>query len=54
MHTHWKNFDDLEYLLKCTNKLFDIIAVSETRISKKNPLTCNTNLTSYYFESTPT
>ena len=54
MHAHWKNFDDLEYLLKCTNKLFDIIAVSETRISKKNSLTCNTNLTSYYFESPPT
>ena len=30
-----KNFDDLVYLLKCTNKTFDIIAVSGTRISKK-------------------
>ena len=27
-----KNFDDLEYLLKTTN--FDIIAISETRITK--------------------
>ena len=30
-----KNFDDLVYLLKCTNKTFDIIAVSKTRILKK-------------------
>ena len=49
-----KNFDDLEYLLKCTNKSFDIIAVSETRISKKTSLTCNINLKNYSFESTPT
>ena len=48
-----KNFDDLEYLLKCTNKSFDIIAVSETRTSKKTSLTCNINLKNYYFESTP-
>ena len=34
-----KNFDDLEYLLKCTNKSFDIIAVRETRISKKTSST---------------
>ena len=47
-----KNFDDLVYLLKCTNKNFDIIAVSETRISKK--LTSNINLNNYYFETTPT
>ena len=39
-----KNFDELVYLLKCTNKNFDIIAVSETRISKKNSLTSNINL----------
>ena len=30
-----KNFDDLENLLKCTNKVFDIAAVSETRLTKK-------------------
>ena len=29
-----KNFDDLEYLLKTTNMNFDIIAISETRITK--------------------
>ena len=39
-----KNFDDLEYLLKCTNKSFNIIAVTETRISKKTSLICNINL----------
>ena len=49
-----KNFDHLEYILKCTNKSFDIIAVSETRISKKTSLTCNIKLKNYSFESTPT
>ena len=29
-----KNFDDLDHLLKCTNKAFDIIAITETRITK--------------------
>ena len=29
-----KNFEDLEYLLKTTNKTFDIIAISESRILK--------------------
>ena len=29
-----KSFDDFDHLLKCTNKVFDIIAVSETRITK--------------------
>ena len=36
------------------NKSFDIIAVNETRISKKTSLTCNINLKIYSFESTPT
>ena len=30
-----QNFDDLDHLLKCTNKEFDIFSVSETRITKK-------------------
>ena len=30
-----KNFDDMQHLLKCTNKVFVIVAVSETRIMKK-------------------
>ena len=29
-----KNFDDLQYLPSCTQKIYDIIAVSETRISR--------------------
>ena len=42
------------YLLKCTNKTFDIIAVSETRISKKTSVISNVNLNNYSFESIPT
>ena len=46
-----KTFDDLVYLLKCTNKNFDIIAVIETSISKKTSLTSNVNLNNYSFET---
>ena len=49
-----KNFDDLEHLLKCKNKVFDIVAVGETRISKRTSLTYNINLQNYSFEFTPT
>ena len=48
-----KNFDDLDHLLKCTNKNFDIVAVSETRITKKASLTSNIHLQNYSFEFTP-
>ena len=44
-----KNFDDLEHLLKCTNKVFDIVAVSETRITRKTSLTSNINLQKLFF-----
>ena len=30
-----KNFDDLQYLLSCIKTKFDIIAISETRITKQ-------------------
>ena len=30
-----KNFDDLDELFKSTNKAFNMIAVSETRITKQ-------------------
>ena len=30
-----KNFDELQHLLSCTKKNFDIIAISETRITKQ-------------------
>ena len=49
-----KNFDDLNHLLNCTNKAFDIIAVSEARITKQSSLTANINLTHYAIEFTPT
>ena len=49
-----KNFDDLEYLLKTTNMNFDIIAISETRITKNINEISNINLNSYAFEFTPT
>ena len=47
-----KNFDELEHLLKCTNKVFDIIAVTETRITKQTSIT--TNLINYAIEFSPT
>ena len=49
-----KNFDDHDHLLKCTNKLSDIIAVTETRITKQTSLTNNINLRNYAIEFTPT
>ena len=49
-----KNFDDLQYLLSCTRKTFDIIAISETRIIKNISLLNNLNLNNYSFEFTPT
>ena len=44
----------LDHLLKCRNKVFDIIAVSETRITKQTSLTSNINLKNYAIEFTPT
>ena len=49
-----KNFDDLEHLLKCTNEVFDIVAVSETRITRNTSLTFNINLQNFSFEFTLT
>ena len=49
-----KNFDDLQHLLNCTKKSFDIIAISETRITKQVSLSNNLNLNNYSFEFTPT
>ena len=37
------------YLLKCTNKNFDIIAISETRTLKITSLTSNFRLKIYFF-----
>ena len=49
-----KNFDDLQHLLNCTKIFFDIIAESETRITKQVSLSNNLKLNNYYFEFTPT
>ena len=49
-----KKFDDFDHLLKYTNKVFDMIAVSETRITKQTSLTTNINLKNYAIEFTPT
>ena len=48
-----KNFDDLDHPLKCTNKAFCIIAVSETRITKQISVTTNIKLKNYSIEFTP-
>ena len=49
-----KNFDDFDHLLKCINKVFDIIAVSETRSTKQTSLSTNINLKNYAIEFIPT
>ena len=48
----YKNFDDLQHL-NCTKKI-DIIAISETRITKQVSLSNNLNFNNYSFEFTPT
>ena len=48
-----KTFDDLQHLLNCTKKNFDILAVSETRITKQVSLLNNLNLNNYSFKFTP-
>ena len=49
-----KNFHDLQHLLNCTKNLFDIIAISETRITKQVSLLNNLNLNNYSFKFTLT
>ena len=49
-----KNFDDLQHLLSCTKRIFHIIAVSETRITKNVSLSNNLDLNNYSFKFTPT
>ena len=49
-----KNFDELQHLLSCTKTKFDIIAISETRITKEVSLSNNLNLNNYSFAFTPT
>ena len=49
-----KNFNELEHLLSCTNKNVDVIAISETRITKNISLTNNLTMNNFSFEFTPT
>ena len=49
-----KNFDDLQHLLSCTQKNFNIIAINETRVTKNISLLNNLNFNNYSFEFTPT
>ena len=49
-----KNFDDLQHLLSCSRKMFDIIAISEKRTIKNISFLNNLNLNNYSFEFTPT
>ena len=52
--SHNKTFDDLQHLLSCTKTKFDIIAISETRITRQVSSLNNLNLLHYSFEFTPT
>ena len=49
-----KNISELEHLLSCTNKNFDLIALSETRITKNISLANNLTMNNFSFEFTPT
>ena len=49
-----KNFDDLQHILSCTNKNFDIIAITETRITKNVSTANNLNINNYSIEFIPT
>ena len=49
-----KKFDNLQHLLSCTKTKFDIIATSETRITRQVSLLKNLNLNNYSFEFAPT
>ena len=48
------SFDDHQHLLRCTKKNFDIIAISETRITKEVSLLNNMNINNYSFAFTLT
>ena len=49
-----KNFDGLQHPLNCYKFFFDIIVISETRITKQVSLSNNLNLNNYPFGFTPT
>ena len=49
-----KNFEEPQNLLQSTNINFDVIAITETRITKNVSVTQNIVLNNYFFEHTPT
>ena len=49
-----KNFDDLQHLLSCTNKIFDIIAITKTRITENVSITNSLSIKHYSIGFTPT
>ena len=49
-----ENFDGVQHVLSSIRTIFDIIAASETRITKQVPLLNNFNLNKYSLEFTPT
>ena len=49
-----KNFEDLQHLLKCINKKFDVAAVTKTRITRNTFKLYNINLKNDSVESTST
>ena len=50
----FKNFEDLEYLLHSTNLNFDVMAMSETRITKSKAESNHIDLSNYSYEHCPT
>ena len=49
-----KNFEELQNFLQSTNTQFDVIAITETWITKNISVTQNIELGNYSFEHTPT
>ena len=49
-----KNIDDFENLIQSTKTDFDIIAVSETRITKNKPPPIDVNISNYSYKFCPT
>ena len=48
------HIDKLKLFLSLIKTKFDIICISESRITENNPLTTNINIPGYNFEHTPT
>ena len=49
-----KNFEDLKYLIKATNKIFHAITITELRILKDSNSSKNIKIYKYSIEFTPT